>query len=346
MPRNGNNKYEFAFIFDALIKIVGIDALLCYNNKRMLFKGLVNSLCFKDILNSVKNGLNHSYLFYSNDMLLNENMAYLFAMSIICEKQTACFECENCKRSLLLSHPDITVYDKPNIQVSDISEIISSAPLKPMMAQQKIYLIKNADNLTEICQNKLLKTLEEPCKNVIFILTATDINKLLPTVLSRVQKLFCKLEDIESIRPELANMKSDESSFDKINLTDIIRFSDDGSYSKVVKKVKNLITSLNKSSSIPSLTGALQLNTEEKKLFFQILENLYVNLFKKLNNLQYNSVWDDTFEIVEKQYNALAVNKILLHIQEAYKKFMANVNFNYVIDLLLFDILKERFLCR
>lgn len=103
-------------------------------------------------------------------------------------------------------HADIVVYPKPPeakkakgkkgegekskryaISVDDIKELVDSLYLTPFELDRRVFIIENAESMSEICQNKLLKSLEEPPERVCFILCASK--RLLPTVESRCNRI-------------------------------------------------------------------------------------------------------------------------------------------------------------
>lgn len=117
-------------------------------------------------------------------------------------------------------HADIIVYPRPldekkgksksggeknkryAISVEDIKEIIDSLYLTPFELKNKVYIIENAESMSEICQNKLLKSLEEPPPRVRFVLCASG--RLLPTVQSRCNRIELPPFDISVIEREMS----------------------------------------------------------------------------------------------------------------------------------------------
>ncbi len=86
-----------------------------------------------------------------------------------------------------------TPRDKREISIESVRQVIKDMRLKPVITGQKrakrVILIENADNLSEEAQNALLKSLEEPADDTVFMLTVEREAALLPTIVSRVQKL-------------------------------------------------------------------------------------------------------------------------------------------------------------
>lgn len=96
---------------------------------------------------------------------------------------------------------------KSEIMVDDVREIVNSLYLTPFELPRRFYILENAESMSEICQNKLLKSLEEPPARVCFILCAT--RKLLDTVESRCHLLRLAPFDTATVELELAKRHSD-----------------------------------------------------------------------------------------------------------------------------------------
>ncbi|MBQ0083686.1 MAG: DNA polymerase III subunit [Clostridiales bacterium] len=112
-----------------------------------------------------------------------------------------CGECKECTVFAHDNHPDIIkiapLDGKKNIAVSQIRELKSSALVKPHMNGKKVFIIDPADFLNEQAQNALLKILEEPPQDVIFLLIAENASSLLDTINSRCVKLELTVPSLE-----------------------------------------------------------------------------------------------------------------------------------------------------
>lgn len=130
-----------------------------------------------------------SYLFAGPVGSNKTSAAYAFAQSIVCPDH-GCGTCEACRRVIRHRHPDVKYYAPESANgyvIGQIREIISDASLAPIQASHKVYIIDEADQLGVKAANAFLKTLEEPPKDVIFILLGRTSASVLPTIVSRCQ---------------------------------------------------------------------------------------------------------------------------------------------------------------
>ncbi len=153
----------------------------------------------RSIKNAVKTGkIGHAYLFCGPRGTGKTTMARLLAKSVNCTnpEQAPCGVCENCRAAINGTHPDIVEINAANeTHVEDIRDLIERSRLAPMMGRHKIYIVDEVHQLSSAASSALLKTLEEPPENVIFILATTDPQKLLPTIISRCQRFdFSKVK--------------------------------------------------------------------------------------------------------------------------------------------------------
>ncbi len=146
----------------------------------------------RTIKNAVKeNRVGHAYLFCGPRGTGKTSMARLLAKAVNCTNpdEAPCGHCDNCIAANNGTHPDIIEINAANeTHVDDIRDLIERAKLAPMVGKHKVYIIDEVHQLSSAASSALLKTLEEPPENVIFILATTDPQKLLPTIISRCQQ--------------------------------------------------------------------------------------------------------------------------------------------------------------
>lgn len=306
-----------------------------------MIKSIKNTSVYKSIANNLKS---HAYLFYSFDSELNNNIALAFAKALVCKNHTACENCHDCIQFNSSSHPDVFILNQSTIKVEDVTRLIDKLTTKPITATNKVFVILNAENINEISQNKLLKSLEEPNSQNIFILTCCKTDKLLPTILSRLNKIYLpKLTNMDKqiIAPELRECNIDISNYlsDNFSLSEIINYETNEEFKATLKNIEYLFTNLKTTADIPNVVA--NLNNLNKNLFLPILQDLFLSCLngeKKFNK--------PLTMLIDVTFSKKALRKCISLINEAYKKQMSNVNFGYILDNLLFNILKEKFLCK
>lgn len=297
------------------------------------------------IFNKIKQDItspSHAYLFYGEDEALNIELAKVFIASIFCGKP-ACFNCESCKRVEINKNPDLLILDKPTLQVADIEGLIDNVQLKPMVYDYKIVFITNAQGINEVAQNKLLKTLEEPNPQVIFVLACTNIEKLLPTIRSRLVKHYVPKIDLDLLAQDLKDegVNIDKFAHADITLTDAIKYSN-SQESEIIKNVEQLIFDLKSTADIPNIVAKFKAKSENRKQYLDILFKMMNCALTSQNGLFSEGV----IKYVQDNYNMVVIIKSLKLIDSAIQKLNSNVNFNYVLDELLYSILKEKYLCK
>ncbi|MBP3728933.1 MAG: hypothetical protein J6H18_01525 [Lachnospiraceae bacterium] len=133
--------------------------------------------------------LGHAYLFESP--VAGEANAVMRRMArlMACENKSSCGSCASCRAFDRGNHPDIIslVKEKSAYGAREIREqLVEDIAIRPYRFEHKIYLIPDAETLSPLCQNVLLKTLEEPPSYGVILLAAVSRSVFLPTVLSRL----------------------------------------------------------------------------------------------------------------------------------------------------------------
>lgn len=210
----------------------------------MIFDEVVEQRPVVTVLrNAVISGrIAHAYLFCGTRGTGKTTMAKIFARAVNCQNPqngNPCNECDVCRSILTQQILDVSEIDAAsNNGVDNIRSIIEETAYASSVARYKVFIIDEVHMLSTGAFNALLKTLEEPPQNVIFILATTEPNKLPVTILSRCQrydfkrisqegiierlKLICEDQKIEYEIPALAFLaqKSDGAMRDAISLLD------------------------------------------------------------------------------------------------------------------------------
>jgi DNA polymerase-3 subunit gamma/tau len=160
-------------------------------------------------------------------------MARILAKSLNCVNgptDSPCGICNNCKEITSSTSPDVIEIDgASNTGVDDVRDLQKELFYAPSQSQFKIYIIDEVHMLSKSAFNALLKTLEEPPENVIFVFATTEVHKVLPTIISRCQRFDFRRIPVEDIKERLREISLLESiKIDDESLYLIARKSDGG----------------------------------------------------------------------------------------------------------------------
>jgi DNA polymerase III subunit delta' len=144
--------------------------------------------------------LTHAYLFVGPPHIGKMTLAINLAQALNCEaKDPPCLQCPSCKKIAAGSHSDVQVIglarnededaENKSIHTDQIKDMLHSASLPPFEGKNKVYIIDGAELLQPEASNRFLKNLEEPLEKVTYILLTVNEKLLLPTVISRCQRL-------------------------------------------------------------------------------------------------------------------------------------------------------------
>ncbi|MCI1072596.1 DNA polymerase III subunit gamma/tau [Lactococcus lactis] len=162
----------------------------------------------------VNHQISHAYLFSGPRGTGKTSAAKIFAKAINCPNQVDgepcnnCFICDSITKGSL---DDVIELDAAsNNGVDEIREIRDKSTYAASQATYKVYIIDEVHMLSTGAFNALLKTLEEPTENVVFILATTELQKIPATIISRVQRFAFKSITRADIRTYLAKIMTDE----------------------------------------------------------------------------------------------------------------------------------------
>lgn len=141
-----------------------------------------------------QNKIAHAIMLDGTAGLGKKALANIIAQAAVCrhrEDGTPCGDCSNCKKAEKGIHPDISFPEKSGIlqtySIATIRDVRTDAYVAANEAFTKVYIFTDVDNMGVPAQNAFLKILEEPPKNVMFILTCESAFNVLATIRSRVQ---------------------------------------------------------------------------------------------------------------------------------------------------------------
>lgn len=191
----------------------------------------VISTTLKQAVSSGK--ISHAYLFSGPRGTGKTSAAKIFAKAINCPNQVngePCNQCDICRDITNGSLEDVIEIDAAsNNGVDEIRDIRDKSTYAPSRAKYKVYIIDEVHMLSTGAFNALLKTLEEPTENVVFILATTELHKIPATILSRVQRFEFKSIKLLAIQQHLVSiLESEGISYESDALALIARRAEGG----------------------------------------------------------------------------------------------------------------------
>jgi DNA polymerase-3 subunit delta' len=153
-----------------------------------------------------ENNIAHAYLLVGPRHVGKGTLALNLAQALNCDGLTPpCGQCYSCRRIFEHKHADVSsigLNSKIEIGIAEIRELQRLANLPPYEGKRKVFIIDDAEYLSTEAANSLLKILEEPPPKVVWLLLTAEESRLLPTIISRCQRLELKpmpLEQVEQI---------------------------------------------------------------------------------------------------------------------------------------------------
>lgn len=327
----------------------------------------------------INNKIGNAYLFYGQHGTGKTSTARIFANIINCENSASnnakmCNNCNYCKNSNEL----ISIFEldaASNNSVEDIRKLIEETKTLSIFCKYKVFIIDEIHMLSQAAFNAFLKTLEEPPKNVIFILATTEIHKVPSTIISRCQRLhfgfikndiiekqLAKILDLEKIKYdkeslEIIAKESYGSMRDALSILDTF-ICDNKDYLSV-KKVKESLNILNDEKYIEILKCMLAcdykntictvnniLNTGFDVIRFLngLLEKFMMLFYIKneiLNNEYLNNINDNIkkYDIKIEKLNNDTISNILNIISETISNYRTTINKKLYITTTLINII-------
>ncbi len=174
----------------------------------------------RTLKNAIRTGhIAHAYLFVGPRGIGKTTSARIFAKALNCKRPVdgePCCECSSCKSIADETNVDIIEIDAAtHTQVDKAREICEDVLHLPIASKYKIYIIDEVHMLSKSAWNALLKTIEEPPAHAKFIFATTEVNKVLPTVISRCQRFDLRRIPSELIAQRLSYIAHEE----KINIS-------------------------------------------------------------------------------------------------------------------------------
>ena len=304
------------------------------------------------------NKISHAYIINGERSSGKEFIAKIFAMALQCENRQGiepCHECHSCKQALSGNHPDIVfiTHEKPNtISVDDIrSQINGDIAIKPYSGPKKIYIMYEVEKMTVQAQNALLKTLEDQPEYAVILILTTNVNSLLPTILSRCVLLNMKPVRDEQIKKflmenmEIPSYKADIcTAFARGNVGKARMLANSEEFDKVKEEAITLLKYIGE-MEINEIVAAIKKINEYKfdvNDYLDILSIWYrdVLMFKATHDAN-DLIFREEIQYIRKVADKSTyegIERIIDALDKSKQRLSANVNFDLTMELLLLTI--------
>ena len=299
----------------------------------------------------------HAYLFQGEEGVGNEALARTFAAGLQCQSESAdkpCKECVSCRQMESGNQPDViwVTREKASLGVDEIREqLCNTMDIKPFSSPYKIYLVPEAEKMTEAAQNALLKTIEEPPEYGVVILMTSNISALLPTIQSRCLTMeFRPLSTavVESYVKEHCQVPDYQArasaAFAQGNLGKAMRYAKSEDFIERKDHIISLLRHVEQMDLSEMLAVIKDLGTrkDEVRDYIDLMVLWYrdVLLFKAtkdINQLLFqNEASYISREASHRSYEK--IEEILQAFEKAKVRLRANVNFDITMELMLLTL--------
>lgn len=300
--------------------------------------------------------ISHAYILNGDRGSGKKLMAKLFAMSLQCQNRREdgdpCGQCQSCKQAVHGNQPDIVyvTHEKPNsISVDDIrTQVNNDIVIKPYGSPYKIYIIPEADLMTEQAQNALLKTIEEPPEYAVIMLLTENARALLPTVCSRCVMLRLRNTKDQLVKKYLMEQllvpdyKADVCvAFVQGSIGKAVMLANSEHFNEIKEDVVRLMREI-KDMSTEELVEAVKRCMTYKVELSDYLDMIAVwvrdvLMYKATRNVD-RVIFADQLKYIKEWASRSSyegIENILDALEKAKSRLNANVNLELTMDLLL-----------
>ncbi len=300
-----------------------------------------------------QNTLSHAYILVCSDEKYLNSYLKEFAKLLLCENLDICNTCRVCNLIEKNRHPDVFFYPKTEnpINVEEVSEVINESVIKPIELNKKLFVLNFNETASLSVQNKLLKTLEEPPKNVFFLLGVLSENSLLPTVKSRAKKIeifpFTKEKLFNALTSELTDKASLERA---ISLGDgtvgqTVKLYNDKNFFNTVDLVADTLVNMKSSKDVLEYSNKISKTLQDLTDFFNILELALKDLTLYSEGKE-NLVQNKELLAKTKMATGFKLGSLIYaleKVEEAKRRKKANANNTMLLEWLLLQLLEGKF---
>ncbi len=322
----------------------------------MDFKNIIgHERVIETLKNAIRNNrMFHCYLFTGEESIGKKLVALAFAKALLCKGKGVepCNSCSSCLKFDKFNHPDLELIEpeKDLIPKQRIDDLIKSMAIAPLESERRVVIIDECHKMGIEAQNELLKTLEEPPLYVNIILITSNVNTLIPTILSRSQVIkFYPVENQKIVR--LLREKFDKpleeanfiADFTKGCVGKSIELSQSEDFFNMREDALNTIHRIITGDKM-NIMNSVSFFIENKESIDKIMDiMLYwfrdLIIYKELGDSSL-IVNKDKIQLLSSQtfLNKDRINDIIEYIMKTKEHIKNNVNFQLAIETMLLKI--------
>ena len=316
--------------------------------------------------------ISHAYIIAGEKACGKRTIAGIFAQTLQCEAggTEPCMKCRSCKQTLSGNQPDIIYLPAPqpkgkagkegekksiSIGVDEIrSRLNNDIVIKPYSSPRKIYILQNAEQMTVQAQNALLKTLEEPPSYGVILLLTTNVNGLLPTILSRCVVLNMKPvpdETVERYLMEQCKLPDYQAqvcaAFARGNIGRAKELAGSSDFERMKSDVLSILKYV-REMSLSQIMEAVKKAGDYKQLINDYLDMCVIwyrdVLFYKATAEPNRLVFREEISAIRniaRDVSYEGIEDVIQALDKAKRRIEANVNFDLAMELLFLEM-KEK----
>jgi len=310
-------------------------------------------ISYQTLLNSINSQrFAHAYLFYGYEGVELEEYAEFLIQSLLCEAPVsalACGLCNNCQRVAKGLYADIVVLsgEEKTITKKEVLQLMNQLNKTGLEAKGlKFYLIKHVDNATSEALNSLLKFLEEPGNEQTFaVLTTNQIDKVLPTIVSRCLKVAFRPYPKQELLAELSAHQEDASEYylsarlagSPGKITDL---KDDEVFTRALSIFREHLDFFREDfhQSLVCLETKGMIDRKDNKAFLNYWLALNIQFFKDLNFFdQVPTGWYRDQLLGYKKYQNSSARMLPIFLS-AYDQLNGSLNLNLLVEKMYWQL--------
>lgn len=263
----------------------------------------------------------------------------------------SCGECRSCRQAETHNQPDIITWHyqkETSISVDDIRALVSDVQIKPYASRYKVYILPDAQKMTQQAQNALLKTLEEPPEYAVLVLLTTSRDAMLETILSRcvvlplrpvgsglVKQYLMDRHGIPDYQAEICE------AFAQGNIGKAVSLATSDDFYQMIERTVQILTHISE-WDVSDIVALIRQMDKQKDSIDDLLDLFTiwyrdVLLFKATRNADGIIFREQVVKVREAAQKSSydGIEKIIGAIRTAKTRLRANVNFDLTMELLL-----------